>query len=282
LEFREKERQLRQQDLKIQETIIQFSVYLQDNKKKREKAQDKITQEQALKFQKEEELEAKQKLFQLLEKKAQRIEQKKKALSVFEEYLDRVKRESDEFEEIGDILSRYKTLLHENQKLNVDNAHLEAALEAKKKDVQLYEKEKRQEILQLNNDIAVKKAELEAILDQQNELKAEAEEVSAKKRGRITEFSQVLMAIDNIEQKCLERCQAKDKTGFKSGIRHPVNGVVPRDLFNSFDQRSAYAKQQLKAIYNYLRDFKEMSQNLLGQQDKNQMVATLKDRGEFI
>ena len=55
--------------------------------------------------------------------------------------------------------------------------------------VKKYEKDKRQEILQLNNDISNMKGELESIIDEQNQLKAEAEEISAKKRGRMSEFA---------------------------------------------------------------------------------------------
>jgi hypothetical protein len=34
------------------------------------------------------------------------------------------------------------------------------------------------------------------------DLKDEAEEVSAKKLGKVSEFAQILMAINNIETKC--------------------------------------------------------------------------------
>jgi len=61
------------------------------------------------------------------------------------------------------------------------------------------------------------------------------------------------MAIENIEQKCLNRKSTR------SGVRHPVNAAPPKDLFNSFDARCTFAKLQLKAIQNYMKDFKEIS-----------------------
>jgi predicted nucleic acid-binding Zn-ribbon protein len=43
--------------------------------------------------------------------------------------------------------------------------------------------------LQLNNDISNKKTELEKINDEMKDLKDEAEEVSAKKLGKVSEFA---------------------------------------------------------------------------------------------
>jgi chromosome segregation ATPase len=91
--------------------------------------------------------------------------------------------------------------------------------------VKKYEKEKGSEVLSLNNDIANLKAILEQVNDQQKELKDQAEEISAKKRGKISEFAQILMAINNIETKCLEMKATK--------IRHVVKeGKKPADFDN--------------------------------------------------
>ena len=48
LEFKESEKQLRQKDADIQEQMIQFSSYLQENDRKKQKADEKIKLEQQL------------------------------------------------------------------------------------------------------------------------------------------------------------------------------------------------------------------------------------------
>ena len=264
--------------------MIQFAAFLQDNKKKQNKAQEKITQESHLRVLREEEYAAKKKICKLLKECADRIEKKKRALYIFEDYLEKVKNSSDEFSEIVDILSRHKTLISENQKLDQTNEAREQELEEKKRSVQQYEKEKRQEILQLNNDIANKKAELEKIIDEQNELKAEAEEIGQKKRDKITEFAQILMAINDLEDKCRKRSEKdeKDRNSYKSTIRHQVNGKEPHDLFNSFGARCQYARSQLKAIQNYLRDFKEVKRVLEENPEVQQFIHKKREKGEFI
>lgn len=133
--------------MKIQETMIQFSVFLQENQKKKTKADEKIKSEKQLLIEKEEEYARKMRIFSILEKKAQRIELKKNSLMKFENFLDDVRRNSDEFSEITDILSRHTTLIQENAKLNKINEAQEAKYEEMKRRVQQYEKDKRQEIL---------------------------------------------------------------------------------------------------------------------------------------
>jgi len=278
LEFREQEKELRAKDRDTQDSMIQFSKYLQANDKIKLKADEKIKSETELLHQKEIEHARKLKIYQILEKKAQRIELKKNSLLKFENYLDKVKKNSDEFSDISEILSRHKTLIDENEKLNKINNMQEARLEEMKRRVQQYEKDKRQEILQLNNDISKMKSELEAITDQQNKFKAEAEEINAKKRGRMSEFAQLLMAIDNIEQRCFKR----QRKGSKTMVRHPINDPPPKELFDSFDKRCVYAKQQLKAIQSYLKDFKIMSESLLTEVPIKQAIQQKRDKNEFI
>ena len=149
-----------------------------------------------------------------------------------------------------------------------------------------YEKEKGSEVLSLNNDIANLKAILEQVNDQQKELKDQAEEISAKKRGKISEFAQILMAINNIETKCLEMRATK--------IRHVVKeGKKPAD-FDNLQERGLYAKLQLKAIGSYMKDYKQMREGLMsgaynnieGKEkpggDVKDMIEDLNQKGNYI
>ena len=57
----------------------------------------------------------------------------------------------------------------------------------------------------LNNKIATKQQRLEKIEDLKGRLMAESEENTSKKMKKTTEHGQILMTIDNLFQKCLER-----------------------------------------------------------------------------
>jgi chromosome segregation ATPase len=240
-------------------------VFLQDNERKKNKAAEKIKQERQLKEEKEEEYQQKMRKYQFLEKQAQRIESKKRALMKYEDFLEKVKANSDEFSEIKDILDRYDTLCKENQKLDHTYRNLEDKLKDIKKATSDYIKDKSTEQVKLTNDIGTKNAELERILDEQNKLKAEAEEVSSKKLGKVSELAQILMAIDNIEVKCFNR------QGTKQMVRHvlPSDEEKPKN-FDDLEKSVRYAKMQLSAVKNYLFDYKKIYENI---QDPKSMSA---------
>lgn len=64
--------------------MIQFSVFLQDNEKKKQKAKEKIANEQALSMQRDQEIAEKRKKLVQLEQMANRINAKKQAIEKYQ------------------------------------------------------------------------------------------------------------------------------------------------------------------------------------------------------
>ena len=277
MEFRETEKDLRAKDLVIQESMIQFSVFLQENEKKKKKAADKIENEKKETLNKQTEISTKTAQLKQLQLKAKRIEARKTALLKYEDYLDKVRNSTDEFNEISDILFRYETLNKENLKLDRTHRDLEDKLNRKKEQTTKYIKDKSTEIMKLNNEISSKKSELERILDDTNNLKAEAEEISSKRLGKVSELAQILMAIDNIEAKCFGR------KGTKSTVRHLLPIETKPKNFDDLNESTRFAKLQLAAIKNYMSDYKEIHKNV--QRDDKEVaefLQKLKDNNELI
>lgn len=137
------------------------------------------------------------------------------------------------------------------------------------------------DIININNETAKMKLELDRIIDKQNELKTEADEVRSKRLNKVSELAQILMAIDNIETTCL----TGKGSGTKNPPRHPVQDIEskPKDLYNNPIKRVEYAKKQLVSIKNYLTDYKLIHQNVI-EQDKQigNYVQSLKDKNELI
>ena len=93
-----------------------------------------------------------------------------------------------------------------------------------------YEKDMNTEIMQLNNDIAQLQQRFEHIEDQKSKLKSEAEETSSKKLSKVSDLARILMAIDNLEKRCLNR---KEKSALKYPLQQLVNLEDPKN-FNMF------------------------------------------------
>lgn len=153
---------------------------------------------------------------------------------------------------------------------------LERELDELKNTVTKYEKDMKTEIMQLNNDIATLQQKYESIDDQKNKLKSEAEETSSKKLGKVSDLARILMAIDNLENRCLNRKE-------KSGLKYPIVGLDDPKNFNLFKERSVYAKEQLRFIEQYLLDFKTIVSNIMERnQDIKVAIKLKKDNNEII
>ena len=101
-----------------------------------------------------------------------------------------------------------------------------------------YEKEKRQEILQLNNDNAKYMKRLEDIKMEQLELNADSEKVKQKKLKEMSELASILMAIENIEQKCFNRKYRSydGKSNRGAILKH---AIVPNNKPKNYNATSA-------------------------------------------
>ena len=124
----------------------------------------------------------------------------------FELFLERVKENNpDEFQELHDILSRYQTLKASNERLQENQRKFIEEVDHLNKQIAVYTKEMNTMKMTLNNKIATKQQRLEKIEDLKGRLMAESEENTSKKMKKTTEHGQILMTIDNLFQKCLER-----------------------------------------------------------------------------
>lgn len=150
--------------------------------------------------------------------------------------------------------------------MEASNKELEDKSEHLKLSIDKYEKEKRQEILQMNNDIAKNNAMHELIKVDIGELNTESEKMKSKKLSRMSELAQILMAIDNIEQKCFNRKydESYGKSNRQSILKHQVpvdSNMRPRN-YDDFVERHGFAKKQLDVIDHYAQDFKEIVNGL--------------------
>ena len=180
----------------------------------------------------------------------------------YENFLEEVQKENtDEFQEVNDILTRYDTLVRENQKLDKDHYDLEQKLKQMKDNTNKYIKDKQTELLRLNNETTQQKAEFEDIMDKQNVLKEQAADISSKKNEKVSELAQILMAIENIEQTCFWR------EGTKAKVLHPLPVDERPANFDQLELSVAYATKQLNAIKYYIGDYSEIIKNVY-EQDK--------------
>ena len=129
-------------------------------------------------------------------------------------------------------------------------ARISNKLKEKNKEKVAYERSMDNKIMQLNNDISLLTVECEEIEAHKSALLASEEETSAKKWEQISELSQVIFAIEMIENLCSEK-----RSNHQTSL-HYTAGTLRQNSFDSFSRCEATAMKQLGHIGQYMYDFK--------------------------
>ncbi|EFJ46808.1 hypothetical protein VOLCADRAFT_75246 [Volvox carteri f. nagariensis] len=224
--FKRREEALKLKDLELQESLIRFSKFLQENDSKRARAEKKAADEIKARLQKEKEIEQLTDVLEELKAEKERILEVLEKNMRYQQYLESVLEVADEYQEVSDLLLRHATLSATNADLKDHQRRCSELAEKVRTELQIYVKQKTDEILNLNNQVAKLKTELEGY-------EAEALVQEAKKDSslqiasqRTLEYGQVVLSADNI----FNRCRSK------SSIGHPAesNPLHQLDVIGNF------------------------------------------------
>ncbi|KXZ49053.1 hypothetical protein GPECTOR_23g139 [Gonium pectorale] len=224
--FKRREEALKLKDLELQESLIRFSKFLQENDSKRARAEKKAADEIKARLQKEKEIEQLTEVLEELKSEKERILEVLEKNMRYQHYLESVLEVADEYQEVSDLLLRHATLSATNADLKDHQRRCSELAEKVRTELQIYVKQKTDEILNLNNQVAKLKTELEGY-------EAEAMVQEAKKDSslqiasqRTLEYGQVVLSADNI----FNRCRSK------SSIGHPAesNPLHQLDVIGNF------------------------------------------------
>jgi len=197
---------LREADHKLHHSLIQYATFLDNNGKVMRNCEANIARLETENKQREAEIERKKNQLKILQAKKERIEQQKAAVEQYQSFLEDVKNQNnDDYAEVNDIRDRYKTLDMTKRNLIAKKAQITEQYEAKRIQVNNYERKMENKIMSLNNDITKLTKDYEGVEQEKSMLQLNEEETSAKKWDSISELSQVIFAIEMIEQLCSKK-----------------------------------------------------------------------------
>lgn len=202
--FRRWEEGLRRKDLELQESLIKFNKFLQENEAKRNRARKRAADEQKQREQKETEiLELEEKLAFAQKEEGELKELVEKNLK-YQDFMENVVQNMTKFfPEVKDILNRYHTLMSTNADLSEKAQEGEALVEEHRKIFGTFKKENENEILNKNNAIAEKQVLMEQKGQQTNVLQEEIDHDILEISKKALDVGQILSSVENI----LERCE---------------------------------------------------------------------------
>nr|KAF6455152.1 coiled-coil domain containing 42 [Rousettus aegyptiacus] len=149
----QKKEELGIKEAQLKAHIQKFEQFIQENDQKRIRALKKANKERDLKRQRMRELAKAKQEMAALRLEHQRLSSKLQDYSIFNKYLEKVV-ENSEFEEIHEVIARYKTLVSMHYDLMQSAQEGQEKIERAKARLARYMEEKDDEILQHNNELA--------------------------------------------------------------------------------------------------------------------------------
>lgn len=251
-EFKQTEDLLRGKDLAVQEHLIQFNQFLIDNENKKNKARLKYEEEAKQKLQREAKIESLNSEIEQLRDKSRRLELQVRRISKYEQFLDLVKeRYPDEFTDIGEITSRYNTLSDTFEKLLDKRQKLDAEYEQLKRTKDNLEKTRKDEVLELNINIAVLQKEIDDADLHRNDLQKESDINSQTLLDKDLELGIMLTSIESLYNRCMTEGPQIDDSWRRLKNRERRN---PDD----YSLRAKESRNKLESIEKYLEDYQRI------------------------
>jgi len=235
--FHRREDGLRRKDLELQESLIKFNQFLQENESKRNRAKKREAEERKQREIKENEIKTLEaQLKSKLKEEALLNEELEKNIK-YQDYLENVVQTmSKYFPEINDVLNRYNTLKDTNayliEKQLVDNdAH-----DVSQKEFGTFKKAKENQILNNNNKIANMQVTYEHQKTNVMALQLEIDQVTNEAGEKLLELGQILSSVSNILDRCEESFRIRhnkpvmDKSKITQTVGMPLQEQVLRTI----------------------------------------------------
>jgi hypothetical protein len=162
--FKRQEDGLKKKDLDLQESLIKFSKFLQENDNKITRAEKKSREEIALRHQKEQEIQNLQEKLDGLKVKCDEVNQTVEENIKYQRYLELVVEADNDLPDIGELLNRHSTLVTTHADLKQQQTEHSEAMERVRTEMHAFVKERTDDILNWNNHIARLKKQRENIL----------------------------------------------------------------------------------------------------------------------
>lgn len=203
--FRRREDGLRRKDLELQESLIKFNKFLQENESKRNRALKRAAEERKQRETKEGEIKRLE--AELLGKLKEELDLKEKVEHhiQYQDFLESVcQTMSKYFPEISDILNRHETLVKANADLLKNQLKQESTSETLQREFFDYKKEGENKELNSNNTIAELQAALEFRRKDVAALQAQIDQVTTDSGDKALTLGQILSSVNNTLNRCEE------------------------------------------------------------------------------
>ena len=159
--LQQRREELERKEHQLKESFLKFDKFLKENDSKRARALKKAAEEKVATRSKVDDIGKLSEEIQSLTLYRDKTTKKLSKYAKFQHYMDRVLEIADEFQEIRDITQRYETLMMTHNQLLLRENRNQDKIEQDKNKLNMFIEEKKYEILNDSNKLAVLQTELE-------------------------------------------------------------------------------------------------------------------------
>lgn len=265
--FRRREDGLRRKDLELQESLIKFNKFLQENESKRNRALKRAADEKKQRESKEGEI---RRLEAQLKSKLQEEKLLKGELErniKYQDYLENVVQTmSKYFPEVSDVLNRYKTLKDANAYLLEKQMAEEAAQEGTQREFSQYRKSKENQILNNNNEIAEMQVQYEQRKTKTQALQGEIDTHLHEASDKALVLGQILSAVTNMLERCEESFRVRHN---KPAAERSTDKITNMSL----SEQCMRAMSKLDESCLFMVDFKDIRDEWIHESKQRSMFG---------
>ena len=201
---RERELQLSKRRQELQDKLVRFYKFIQENEIKKNRADKKAHAEMKAKEEKHQLIVQLNEDSRRLEREKQEIKDKLQRYQKYQKYLDEVLQQNEEYSDPNDIISRWKTLDGNHKELQARKTHLEQQMEIQRQVLQKKKESKATEILDYTNALANKGKQLETLHREVTKAQDDIEYSLEKKTSTTKTIGQIKMATQNLYDRCFD------------------------------------------------------------------------------
>ncbi len=271
--FRRREDGLRRKDLELQESLIKFNKFLQENESKRNRALKRASEEKKQRELKEKEIEKLEaQLKHKLREEGMMKEEVEKNLK-YQDYLENVVQGMSKFfPEISDILNRHKTLRDANSYLIEKHHADEGANDKLQKEYISFKKFKENQILNESNEIAEMQLKLEQGVTKTMRVQSDIDKVTMDASEKSLEVGQIISSVGNILARCEESFRIRHNKPHIDRSSDKLNGMP-------ISEQCQRTKSKLDEIEMFMVDYKEIIADYAATHDFSALTAPKVVRG---
>ncbi|RHY33320.1 hypothetical protein DYB32_001723, partial [Aphanomyces invadans] len=282
--FRRREEGLRKKDLELQESLIKFNKFLQENESKRNRAIKRASDEIKQRLAKEQDVARLKESLERFNEENEKLSNEKNMK--YTRYLELVQETvPEDYPEIIDLVNRYNTLKDANRDLSENQQLHERDNERKRVKFATFTKERTNDILNFNNEIASLQKQLETRESNAIRLQHEVDTTIRITSDKTLEVGQILMAVGNLLQRStcgihgtiLKHIEVKDVLAPNEEHGHTVGGDQDKIEDLELLQNGRKAMADLDVIASYMVDFTAIVQTRIETQRAQKKAAAAAD-----